>query len=94
VALSNSVIAGGIAGALGGAAVGIAVGRNIGAGTRDNPWPELLGLLGALMGGVALAAIGNSLDQSVTMSRTSTSSAVADNTQNANGLQRLPPPGA
>jgi outer membrane lipoprotein SlyB len=86
--LSNSVIAGGVAGALGGAAVGIAVGRNIGAGTKDNPWPELLGVLGALTGGVLLAAIGNNLDQSITMTRTSS------NTQNANALPNLPPLGA
>ena len=85
--LSNSVIAGGVAGALGGAAVGIAVGRNIGASTpNDNPWPELLGIFGALAGGVLFAAISNNLDQSITMTRTSS------NTQNANGL--LPPPGA
>jgi outer membrane lipoprotein SlyB len=87
--LSNSIIAGGVAGALGGAAVGIAVGRNIGASTpNDNPWPELLGVLGALTGGVLLAAIGNNLDQSITMTRTSS------NTQNANALPNLPPPGA
>ena len=95
--LSNSTLAVGTLGVIFGGLVGVAVGRNLGEGSKDPDAPPLaLGLFGALAGGVLFAAIGNSLaPATTTSSQTSSNSQVLqDNTQNANGLPNLPPPGA
>jgi uncharacterized protein YcfJ len=94
MALSNSVVISGILGVVAGGLLGAALGKRISEGTRDSPMPEALGLFGALGGGVLFAAIGNNIGAATTSSTTTTSNSVVDNTQNANGLQKLPPPGA
>jgi phosphate/sulfate permease len=94
MALSNAVVVSGILGVVAGGLLGAALGKRISEGTRDSPMPEALGLFGALGGGILFAAIGNNIGATTSSISSSTSNTVVDNTQNANGLQKLPPPGA
>jgi hypothetical protein len=100
VSLSNAQLAGGTLGVIAGGLAGFVIGKNISAGSRgDNPMPELGFLLGALAGGVLFAAAANNLggsSQTTTTSQQSSSNSqtLPDNTQNANGLPAIPPPGA
>ena len=97
--LSNSTIAGGVFGAAAGGLVGVMIGKNLAddaphkPGEDPPPFPEFLGLLGAIAGGVLFAAFANSAATQTT-TVTTNSNTVSDNTQNANGVTTLPPAGA
>jgi hypothetical protein len=90
MAISNTMLLAGGAGLATGALVGVAMGRNIGAATpNDNPWPELLGIFGAMVGGVLFATIANGVANPATTTTTTTTS-----NSSSNGITTLPPAGA